>query len=180
MPLFLLDIAIGGLIIVVFAIVVTVVSHIFLQVPFVPTPWNVAKEMVDMAKLQPNQVVYDLGAGDARLLVVAKRVEPTIIAKGYELSPMIWLTGKLRLWLSGVRAHWTMRDLTTANLRDADCIMLYLIPGMMNLLEKKLNDELRPGTRVVSYAFQFAGRKAVEERTVPWLSGERQLRLYVW
>lgn len=136
--------------------------------------------MVREAHLQGNETVYDLGAGDARLLITAKRHHPGITAKGYEMIPTVWLFGLLRIWLSRkkVALHW--KDALKADVSDADCIFLYLIPSLMGKLKIKFDKELRPGTKVLSYAFYFSGKDPVRTVPVPWLTGERKLWVYEW
>lgn len=73
-----------------------------------------------------------------------------------------------------------MRNILSVNVSDADCIFLYLIPHMMKKLEEKFEKELKPGTKIVSYAFSLPHKTPVKEMSVPWLTGERKLRMYEW
>lgn len=174
------DLVFVAVAVLIIAMIVTVAAHVFLRVPYVPTPWNVARKMVDFAELKGNETVYDLGAGDGRLLITAKRQYPGIWAIGCELAPTIWLWGKLRIWWSGQQIDFYMRNVLKQDLHDADCVFLYLLPSLMEKLGKKFDAELKPGTKVLSYAFQFKNRKPVQEQNVRWLKGERKLRMYMW
>ena len=63
---------------------------------------------------------------------------------------------------------------------DADRIFLYLLPSVMEKLEKKFDAELKPGTRVVSNSFRFPSRKPIEEIPIDWYKEGRKLVVYEW
>lgn len=174
------DLVIGFMILWVFFIVIMVVSSIFLRAPYVPTPRKVARSMVDFADLRGNETVYDLGAGDARLLIAAKEAHPKVIAKGFELSPPVYFLGLFTIWKSKQKVGLYMRNFFHQNVSDADCIFLYLMPGAMKTLQKKFAKELKPGTKIVSHAFAFPDREPIKTMPVPWLSGTKNVMLYEW
>ncbi|PIQ76791.1 hypothetical protein COU78_04340 [Candidatus Peregrinibacteria bacterium CG10_big_fil_rev_8_21_14_0_10_49_24] len=176
----MIDVLIAFSVFLTLAIVVTAVAHIWVAVPFIPTPMKVAKDMLEFAKLKGDETLYDLGAGDARLLIVAKRAYPNISAIGVEIVPTVWALGKLRILCSRQDVTLRMRNILSVNVSDADCIFLYLIPNMMKKLEDKFQKELKPGTKIVSYAFSLPNKTPVKEMSVPWLTGERKLRMYEW
>ncbi len=163
-----------------FFIVVTVVAHIWIAVPFIPTPKKVCKEMILFSGIAGGERVYDLGAGDARLLILAKRRYPSITAVGVEILPTVWLLGKLRIFLSRQKVELHLRNVLAQDVSDADCIFLYLMPDLLQKLEEKFDLELKSGTKVISYAFPFPNKHPIKEKDVPWLTGERKLRMYVW
>lgn len=171
---------IGFVICVILFVLVTAVAHIFLRVPYMPTPMSVVEEALSLAQLQGNERVYDLGAGDARFLIYAKRKFPHLSVSGYELAPTIWLLGKIRIFLARVSIDWRMENMFSASLADADCVFVYLLPSAIETLHEKFTKELKPGTTVISYAFSFPQKTAVETRTVPWLTSTRNLYLYKW
>lgn len=151
-----------------------------MPVVYVPTPYVVVKEMVALARLQPHDRVYDLGAGDARLLIAAKRAEPGITAIGCELIPTVWALGQFCIWKSGQQVTLRFQNILRCDLRDADCVFLYLIPSLMEKLEEKFDRELRPGTRVIAYVFKIPGQQPEQEVKVPWMGVERAVRVYRW
>ena len=162
-------------------VVVTAVAHIWADVPFIPTPKSVREEMLRLAALHGGEKIYDLGAGDARLLIAAKRAYPSITAVGVEIVPTIWVLGKLRIWCSRQKVELLLRNALSQDVSDAGCIFLYLIPGLMKKLEKKFDAELTPGTRVISYAFSFPSKKPLIEQSVRGLAGGKtKLRVYEW
>lgn len=179
-PIQPVDIVIGFLVLWVLFIAMMLVSCIFLRAPYVPTPWKVVRKMVEFADLKGTEVVYDLGAGDGRLLIATLQKHPKATAKGFELAPPVYLWGRFKILLSGTGAKLYMRNFFQQNVSDADCIFLYLMPGAMKTLEKKFQKELKKGTKVISHAFEFPDREPVKTMPVPWLSGTKKLRLYIW
>lgn len=176
----LVDIVIVAIIFLVCGVTVTAVASIFLRTPYVPTPKKVAQAMVAMANINSSDTIYDLGAGDGRLLIEAAKQYPGISAKGSELSPLVCLWGKMKIALSGHKVTLKMKNLFAEDLSDADCVFLYLMPGLMNQLLEKFQNELRPGTTIISYAFPLAGHTPLKTEVVPWIQGKKKILLYKW
>lgn len=174
------DIVIGLILVLILILVFTIIAHIWVATPFVPTPNKIVESMITLADMRGDEKVYDLGAGDGKILIAAKRRFLGIRAEGFEIALGVWLLGKIRIALSRQHVTLRMRNSLHQNLRDADVIFLYLLSGMMEHLESKFDSELRPGTKVVSHAFQFPGRKPVKELRVPWGRKEKKLFLYIW
>ncbi|MBI3336440.1 hypothetical protein HYZ98_02655 [Candidatus Peregrinibacteria bacterium] len=160
----------------ILALSVTIILHIFLPVPYVPTPHKIVERMVELAEFKGDEIVHDLGAGDARLLIAAKRRYPGLTVRGCEVVPTIWFLGKLRSWWSRVPVDLCCGSIERADVRDADVIFLYLIPSLMAKLEKKFDLELREGTRVISSAFTFPTKKEVYSEMV-W---GKKVFVYEW
>ena len=72
-------------------VLITVIGSVCVLVPFVPTPKRVMRKMIEFANLKGRETVYDLGCGDARILIALMRKFPHIHAIGYELPLGIWL-----------------------------------------------------------------------------------------
>lgn len=174
------DIVIALTTLLIIAVLLTAFYSWMLAVPFVPTPRAVAAEMIRFAGLQGNERVFDLGAGSASILLEAKRTHPGIHATGVELSPTVWLLGKLKILFARTQIAFLRQDARLVSVRDANVIFLYLFPGMMAALEKKFNEELRPGTVVISHAFKFAEHEPTEKRTIPWGKRQKTVYKYVW
>jgi hypothetical protein len=156
------------------------IRGVLLGVPYVPTPKAIREAMLNLAELQSGDMVYDLGAGDGRLLIAAKRRCLGIRARGYELVTPVWLLGKLLLWWTKTDAGWHREDAFRAPLNDADVVFLYLMPNLMRKLEPVLDRELRPGTRVVSHAFPFPKRRPLCMERCTGLYGSTRVFLYRW
>lgn len=170
------DIALLVLCLAVAALAVTLVQHLFLTVPFIPTPARTVDAMIEAAQLRGTETVCDLGAGDARLLIAAKRRYPDCTAFGCELVWAVWLLGKLRIALAGQRIRLARTSVYAMDVREADVVFLYLFPSMMQKLADKFDRELRPGTTVISHAFRFPGR---EPRRIIEHGGKKIL-VYGW
>lgn len=124
--------------------------------PYVPTFQRDVRRMLKIAGVRPHELVVDLGAGDGRFLITAAR-EFQADCLGYELSVLPFLIAQLRVWLSGVRGNVRimLSDFFHADLSTAHVITCFLTPMAMKKLEPKFLTELRPGTRIVSYAFKL-------------------------
>ncbi len=160
------DLILIAVAIVTFIALLTMLGSLWVWVPYVPTPKKVVRRMVELAKIQGHERVYDLGCGDARLLIEAKRSYPGIQAVGYELPLGIYLLARFRVWLSGLAVPVHMRDFRKVNLADAEVIFLYLVPEVFAKLESKLNRELKSGTRIISHGFEFPKKVPVHVERV--------------
>jgi hypothetical protein len=129
------------------------------DVIFVPTPPEVVDEMLAVAKVGPNDVLYDLGSGDGRIpITAAKRfgtrglgvdIDPQRIAEANENAKAAGVTDKVK-FIQG--------DLFEMDLSNATVITLYLLPELNLKLRPKLL-ALKPGTRIVSHAFDMGDWK---------------------
>jgi hypothetical protein len=165
----------------------TMLGSLWVWVPYVPTPRKVVRRMVELANLKGNETIYDLGCGDARILIEAKKRYPGIRAIGFELPLGIFLLAKLRVWLARVDVNVHMRDYLKADLRDADVLFLYLVPEVLPALERKLQSELKAGTKIISHGFPLRGRSPAHEERCPLLSwsifrasGRKGPRIFVY
>lgn len=137
--------------------ITSMVFHLRHMVPFVPTPKRVIDAMVNAADLKPGQKVFDLGAGDGRILAAAMRRQPGIQAVGYEGSLGVWMLAKARNLVLREKPDIRREDFLTKNFSDADVIFTYLSIATMQLLKDKFAKELKPGTRVISHGFSLRG-----------------------
>jgi predicted RNA methylase len=131
------------------------------DVIFVPTPQEVVDVMLKIAKVTKDDVVYDLGSGDGRIPITAARVYGAR-AVGIDIDPdrirdanenLKTAAAADRTLLSRVR--FLNQDLFTTDISEATVVTLYLLPSLNLKLIPKLNKELKPGTRVVSHAFDM-------------------------
>jgi SAM-dependent methyltransferase len=121
---------------------------------YLPTPHHVVEAMLDLARIAPGDVVYDLGSGDGRIPIAAAR-RYGVRAVGIELDARLVERARCNAREAGV-AHlveFRQEDLFGASLRDATVVTLFLFPGMNERLRPKLATELAPGARVVSHRF---------------------------
>ena len=158
----------------------TAVYGFIAGVPFVPTGRSMVRSMIDLARLSGSENVFDVGAGDGKILIATKRRHPAVTATGIELSPTVWLLGKFKILLSGQRITFLRRNAFDCDLRNADTIFLYLWPDLMVALEDKFDRELKPGTVVISHAFRFPRRQPTEVIKLQRWSGKKTLLRYEW
>lgn len=126
--------------------------------PWVPTPLTTVHRMLTMADVRPGELVYDLGSGDGRILVVAA-LDFKARAVGIEIDPFLHLLSKALITLLGLygQVQLVHGDIFAQDLSKADVVTCYLLPSINEKLAEKLARELRPGTRVVSNTFIFPG-----------------------
>jgi cyclopropane fatty-acyl-phospholipid synthase-like methyltransferase len=127
------------------------------DVIFVPTPQEVVDAMLKLAKVTKNDVVYDLGSGDGRIPITAAK---TYGARGVgiDIDPTRIKEATENLKTSGMgdRVKFLNQDLFETDISEATVVTLYLLPSLNLKLLPKLNKELKPGTRIVSHAFDMS------------------------
>ena len=131
------------------------------DVIWVATPQEVVDVMLKLAKVTKNDVVYDLGSGDGIIPITAARVYGAR-AVGIDIDPERIRDSNERLKMAAAsdrtilsRVKFLNQDLFTTDISEATVVTLYLLPSLNLKLLPKLNKELKPGTRVVSHAFDF-------------------------
>ena len=127
------------------------------DVPYVPTPQEVVDEMLKMANVGKDDVVYDLGCGDGRLVITAVKKYGAKRAVGVDIDPQRIKESNENARAAGVtdRVEFIERDLFQTDIKDATVVTLYLLPEVNLRLRPKLLSDLRPGTRIVSHAFDM-------------------------
>ncbi|MGW8269946.1 MAG: SAM-dependent methyltransferase [Burkholderiales bacterium] len=129
-----------------------------LDVPFVSTPHEVVEAMLVLAKVGPNDVVYDLGCGDGRFVIAAAH-EFGARGVGIDIDPARIAEARAAAQSEGVadRVRFLQQDLFTVDLSPATVVTLFLLPELNDRLAPKLKRELRPGARVVSHRWMIRG-----------------------
>lgn len=127
-----------------------------LDVPFVPTPQEVVDKMLDMAKVGRNDVVYDLGSGDGRIVITAAK-ERGARGIGIDLNPERVAEAKANAKEAQVedKVQFMVGDLFQTDLSNATVVTLYLLSSVNRELRPQLWKQLKVGTRVVSHAFDM-------------------------
>ena len=124
-----------------------------LDVPYEPTSYEIAEEMIRMADVQKNDLVYDLGCGDGRIVIMAVK-EKGARGVGVDLDPQRIKESVANAKKAGItdRVRFIRQDLFKTDFKDATVMMLYLWPEVNLRLRPKLLADLKPGTRVVSHS----------------------------
>jgi SAM-dependent methyltransferase len=132
------------------------------DVIFVPTPQEVVDAMLRLAKVTKNDVVYDLGSGDGRIPITAAKTYGAR-AVGIDIDPVRITEAMANLKTNSAsdptlskRVTFLNQDLFTTDISEATVVTLYLLPSLNVKLIPKLNKELKPGTRIVSHAFDMS------------------------
>jgi len=126
------------------------------DVIFVPTPQEVVDEMLKVANVTARDVVYDLGSGDGRIPITAAKTYGAR-AIGIDICDIRIQEATANLKAAGVgdKVTFLKQDLFKTNISEATVVTMYLLPTLNLRLIPKLNKELKPGTRVVSHAFDM-------------------------
>lgn len=148
-----------------------------LDVAYVPTPKEIVHKMLQLAGLRRGENVFDLGAGDGRILIEAVR-KFGARAVGVEIDPERLARIRERLTATGTVAEVIQGDLMQVDLATADVVVIYLSPSVNAKLAPKLRKELRLGARVVSLDYVLPGWDPAREVAVD--SGGVTRRIYLY
>jgi precorrin-6B methylase 2 len=135
------------------------------DVIWVPTPPELIQKMLDMAKLTPADVHFDLGSGDGRTVIAAAKRGTKAV--GVEYNPDMVELSKRAAQKEGVtaRAEFIRGDIFETDFSKATVLTLYLLPSL-NLKLRPTILNMKPGTRVVSHAFTMGEWNADQTETV--------------
>ncbi len=131
------------------------------DVPYVPTPYEVVNEMLKMAGVGKNDILYDLGCGDGRIVITAAK-EMGCRGVGIDIDPQRIEESKNNAEKEGVtdRVTFLQQNLFEADVSKATVVTLYLLQSVNLELRPKLLSVLKPGTRIVSHDFSMRDWKA--------------------
>jgi tRNA G37 N-methylase Trm5 len=148
------------------------------DVIFVPTPQPVVERMLELAKVTKDDVVYDLGCGDGRIVVTAAK-KYGCKAVGFDIDPQ-----RVKESLENVRKNNVenlvkieQKDIFTLDLSGASVITLYLLTSLNEKLVPQLQ-KMKPGSRVVSHSFEIPGYEPDKVERVDADGFERTIYLY--
>jgi precorrin-6B methylase 2 len=158
-----------GAVFVFFIFVITIFASIYLSrksgAPYYPTAKSAIRNALAAAELRPGEIFYDLGAGTGKTLLIAEK-EFGARATGFEISTIFYCIGKINLFIHRSHAQLVKKNLFDADLKSADVIFCFLAIRTMQKMEDKIKAELKPGTRVIVYAFPFPTMTPIKTITV--------------
>jgi len=131
--------------------------------PFVATPLPVVKQMLTLAQLKPGEIIYDLGCGDGRVVIMAAQefgargigveMREDLVKQALSKVSELGLDGRVKILQS---------DLFKVDLAQADVVTLYLTTSANDKVKPKLESELKLGARVVSHDYEILGWRPVK------------------
>ena len=128
--------------------------------PFVTTPQEVVDRMLDLAQVSQEDLLYDLGSGDGRIVITAaKRYGAKAV--GFEIDPALVTRSRRNIKEAGVEhlAEIREEDVRNIDLSPASVVTMYLYPGANLRLRAAITRQLRPGSRVISHDFSMGDWK---------------------
>jgi len=147
--------------------------------PFVPSPMNVVTTMLELAELHRDDILFDLGCGDARIVIEAVQ-KFGARAVGVELDE-----GRYKDCVKRIReAHLEYQieiihgNILEVDLKKADVVILYLLTSANDRIRPNLERDLKKGARVVSHDFSITGWTPSKTKEIKESWGSHTLYLY--
>jgi precorrin-6B methylase 2 len=128
-------------------------------VPFVPTPQEVVDKMIELAGVKKGDVVYDLGSGDGRIVITAAKKGARAV--GFDVDGDLVKESRENIRKAGLEkmAEIKQQDILTVDLSPASVVTMYLLPDVNLKLRPNIMKQMKPGSRVVSHAFDMGDWK---------------------
>lgn len=151
-----------------------------LDVPYVPTPNEVVEKMLDLAEVQSDDYVIDLGSGDGRIVIAAAKRGAS--GHGIDLDPERIAEARKNAKKENVddKVLFKEQDIFETDFREASVITMYLLPSVNKKLRPELLDKLQPGTRIVSHSFDMGDWEPDQEVTLSSENTNRTHSIYYW
>lgn len=151
---------------IVFSVILLIVgcfSYVLLfGAPYLPTLSKQINTAFDLAALSPQSTILELGCGDGRVLIAAAK--RGLKATGYEINPIMFMIAWLRTRRYNGNITVIFADFWRIRWPEADAIYVFLLPSLMDKLEKKIIAEPAVRPLVISFAFQFANKKPIAQQ----------------
>jgi SAM-dependent methyltransferase len=146
-----------------------------LDVPYAATPYEMADEMVRLADVKSDDVVYDLGCGDGRLVIAAVK-KAGCRGVGIDIDPARIKESRQNAIIADVqdRVRFVEQNFFDSDVREATVMLIYLFPDVNIKLRGKFLKEMKPGSRLVSHAFDMGDWKPDKAASI------RTQRVYYW
>jgi hypothetical protein len=150
------------------------------DVVFVPTPQDVVDKMLELAQTKKEDLVYDLGCGDGRIVVTAAKTYGCK-AVGYDIRPKRVRESVANVEKNNVADLVTIeqKDIFTLDLSEANVVTLYLLPELNVKLIPQL-EKLAPGSRIVSHDFDMKGVKPDKVTKMTSAEDHSEHTIYLW
>ena len=148
--------------------------------PYVATPPDVVHRLLTLARVGPDDVVYDLGSGDGRIVIAAAQAFGAR-AVGVDIDPRLVAEAEENARRAGVqnRVRFILGDALQTDVSDATVVTLYLLSASNVKLRPMLTRQLRPGARIVSHSFPIGNWEPDVVDTFTDAAGTART-LYLW
>jgi outer membrane protein assembly factor BamB len=147
---------------------------------WVPTPDDVVEKMLELAAVKKDDVVYDLGSGDGRVVIAAAK-NYGAKATGIEIDSQMVKVSLAKVQESGVKERVTINraDMFAADLSKADVVAVYLPPKLLERLRPQI-EKMKPGSRLVSHYFELPGTPPERTITVESTQTGEAHKVHLW
>lgn len=145
------------------------VYALFFGAPYVPIPKNGLDKMIEFADIKPGQKTVDLGSGDGRIIIALAKAGA--IVHGYEINPLLVLWTMRKIKKEGLegKAFVYLKSFWDVDLSSYDVVTLFGIRKIMGRLREKLDKELKPGAKIISFGFSFSGWQYLKKEQATFL-----------
>jgi protein-L-isoaspartate O-methyltransferase len=149
--------------------------------PYIPTPEDVIPKMLTLASVRPNEMVFDLGSGDGRMVIAAARDFHARVV-GVEIRRRLVRECRRKVKEMGLAHQVTIscRNFKKVSLRKADVLATYLSSYTLNLMAPKFIKELRPGVRIVNFDYPISGWRPKREIQVTPAGWKKPHPIYLY
>lgn len=150
--------------------------------PYIPVPEDIIPKMLALASVLPDEMVFDLGSGDGRMVIAAAR-DFHAMAVGVEIRGRLVRECRRKVRETGLSNQVSIwcRNFKKVSLRKADVLALYLSDYTLNLMATKFMKELRPGVRIVNFVYpipDWTPAREIEVMPAGWTK-HHSIYLYV-
>jgi ubiquinone/menaquinone biosynthesis C-methylase UbiE len=147
---------------------------------FVPTPQEVVDKMLELAEVKKDDLIYDLGCGDGRIVVTAAK-KYGCRGVGYDIDPERVIESMENVKKNDVQklVRIEQKDIYTLDLSKANVITLYLLASLNVKLIPQL-EKLKPGSRIVSHDFDMQGIVTPDKSITVYTNNNNQHTIYLW
>jgi len=145
------------------------VIALFFGAPYVPIPAYGLDKIIEFANIKPGQKAVDLGSGDGKIMIAMAKAGATVY--GYEVNPLlVWWT-KRKIKKEGLegKAFVYMKSFWDVDLSSYDVVTLFGVRKIMHRLQEKMDKELKPGAKIISFGFSFPGWQIIKKEKATFL-----------
>lgn len=149
--------------------------------PYIQTPQDIIPKMLAMASVMPDEILFDLGSGDGRMVITAARDFHARVV-GVEIRRRLVRECRRKVRKLGLSGRITISccNFKEVSLRKADVLAMYLSSYTLNLLAPKFTKELRPGVRIVNFDYPIPGWTPAREREVTPAGWKEPRSIYLY